>query len=644
MLLAWVAVAAAVVPIVVAAARAIAGGWVPIGDNAYFAIRARDVLTDAHPLLGTGSSSSVAFGVEVNNPGPLYFDILAVPAKLGSAVGTLVGVALLNVASVVGIALVARRRLGAPGMAVAAAGAAGLVWSMGSELLFDPWQPHALMLPALAFVVLAWAVTDGDLVVLPWALAVGSLLVQTHLSYAYLVPILVVTGLVGAGLRLRGERRTDPDGWPVRRRRAVRSGVAAVVVFLACWAQPVYEQVTSPGQGNISRLVASLGAADAVNGPELAVRIVSSVMALPPWWGRPSVAETLRPTAVPGETVGIASLATAVVAMVALVVVLVLLAVLARRRHDRPAGAAPAVALVAVATCTYTTATTPLALFGVPVSHHVRPLWPVSVFVTGVVLASAVRGLARLAARRGPVRAPAVPVVATAAAVVVGVLSLPAWNPRVGPADDAESIPSVRALTAQLAPLADEPQPVLLDTRGLRFGEPYSIAVLVTMQEMGIEFSVADPYLIRQLDEDRADDGRARRQIFLREGIAGMVPPPGAEVVASVRGLDDADEAELGALTDELRAHVAADGVALTADGQDLARLNGIEVAADGFVADTGVLLDIGLLAALVASDVLVPDPGWAQRYDRWAELITRRDRHTVTVFVADVEGSGGGD
>ncbi|MBA2496709.1 MAG: hypothetical protein H0V33_06365 [Acidimicrobiia bacterium] len=637
-ILAGVAVAAAIAPIVAAAARAIAGGWVPVGDNAYFAIRARDVFTDAHPLLGTWTSASVSLGIDVNNPGPLYFDVLVVPAKLGSAAGTLVGVALLNIASVVGIALAARRRLGAPGTAVAAAGAAGLVWSMGSELLFDPWQPHALLLPALAFLVLAWALTDGDLIALPWTLALGSLLVQTHLSYAFLVPALVVTGLVGAGIRLRGEKRDDPEGWPRRRRRAMRMVVVAMAVFVACWSQPLYEEVTGAGQGNISRLASSLGEAQDVLGPSLGARVVGAVIGLPPWWGRPSVADTLRPTGVPGELAGIPDPVPAVVSLAVLAGALFLVAALARRRHDGPAGAAAAVALVALATCLYTVATLPRSIFGTPSAHQVRPLWPVSLFVTGVVVVSALRGLTRLVDHRSRTRSVALPGVAAAAAVLAGALSLPAWNPQVGPADDADSIPSVRALTAQLGALADRPEPILFDDRGLRFAEPYGIAVLVTLQEMGVEFSVENPGLIRQLGDHRADEGRATHRIFLREGVAAMAPPPGAEVVASVRGLDDDEEAEFVALTDELRDHLATEGVALTADGRSAAGAFEVEIGSGGVVTDTVVLLEAGLLPSLVQNDLLVADPSWEDRYERWTELAVRRDRQTVTVFIVPIE------
>src|SRR3954454_1290958 len=73
----WAARAAVVLPIVVAVVRALAHDWFPIGDAALLAIRAYDVGTPDHPLLGSWTSASFALGINVNNPGPLYPDVLA---------------------------------------------------------------------------------------------------------------------------------------------------------------------------------------------------------------------------------------------------------------------------------------------------------------------------------------------------------------------------------------------------------------------------------------------------------------------------------------------------------------------------------------------------------------------------------------
>ncbi|HKA92439.1 MAG TPA: hypothetical protein VKE97_01450, partial [Acidimicrobiia bacterium] len=63
----------AIVPIAVATTRAIHDGWIPTGDNALFAIRARDLFTHNLPLLGSWSSASLNTSTQLNHPGPLYF-------------------------------------------------------------------------------------------------------------------------------------------------------------------------------------------------------------------------------------------------------------------------------------------------------------------------------------------------------------------------------------------------------------------------------------------------------------------------------------------------------------------------------------------------------------------------------------------
>ena len=69
----------------------------------------RDVLTAHHPLLGAWSSGSSVVGVPVNNLGPLQLDLLAPFTKLSPDLGTAIGSALINAASVVIVWLAARR-------------------------------------------------------------------------------------------------------------------------------------------------------------------------------------------------------------------------------------------------------------------------------------------------------------------------------------------------------------------------------------------------------------------------------------------------------------------------------------------------------------------------------------------------------
>src|ERR687891_74106 len=94
------------------------------------------------------TTASQTAGTDVHHPGPLLFDLLALPARLGNgSAGFAVGVGLMNVLAVVGIAVFARRQGGPVVASAAVMVTAVLAWSMGSELLYEPWQPHALLLP-----------------------------------------------------------------------------------------------------------------------------------------------------------------------------------------------------------------------------------------------------------------------------------------------------------------------------------------------------------------------------------------------------------------------------------------------------------------------------------------------------------------
>ena len=94
---------------------------------------------------------------------------------------------------------------------------AALTWVMGSELLIDIWQAHALLLPFLAYLVLMVGHRGRQARWVPWAAAVASLLVQTHISYVY-----VLGGRDGRRPRCRGVPPLARAMARVARRRCVR--------------------------------------------------------------------------------------------------------------------------------------------------------------------------------------------------------------------------------------------------------------------------------------------------------------------------------------------------------------------------------------------------------------------------------------
>jgi hypothetical protein len=544
--LAVAAVVAAVVPVVVATVRAVARGWIPLSDNAYFAIRAYDVFTPNIPWLGTWTSASLSVGRTINNPGPMYFDLLAVPVRaFGPSDGVAIGAALLNVAAIVGIAWVAHRRGGLVLLVPAMLATSVLGWTLGSELLFDPWQPHAMLLPFLCFLFVAWGMTDGDLALVPWAVVLGSLLVQTHLSYGFTVPVLAAVGLVGIAWRLRAAQRdgtAEPGAW---RGRVARVGSLSIGLGVLCWIQPLVDQVQ--GFGNLGNLVAvSGGGSGPTLGAARALRVTAGVLSLPPFFLRPSFADTLAPassaTGGPGG-VGLAhlpSLGAALVSLAVLVAVLLAVGAWARHRHDRPATAAVVIALVGVAVSVLTALRVPIQVFGVA-AHNFRPLWPLAAFMVFAVLATFVPMVA--VARR--------PVVLTAGVVVtalVALVTLPTYRTGLGPALNDWAEPVQRDLDAQLA--ARPPRgPLLADFTNTAFLEPYSTPLLAQLQRSGVEFVTDDPTQVRQIGTRRRYDGHnARARFVYRLGDAATRIPAGERRVAYHAGLDAGDRRELARL------------------------------------------------------------------------------------------------
>src|SRR5262249_36849070 len=101
--------------------------------------------------------------------------------------------------------------------------------------------------------------------------------------------ILGVWAVAGLVMRIRSARG-DRHAFVAFRRQALWFSVAAGVVIVVCWIQPLIEQFTSDGDGNLTRLVESSRSTKAGTiGVGLGTRVVASVLCLPPWWFRHSM-------------------------------------------------------------------------------------------------------------------------------------------------------------------------------------------------------------------------------------------------------------------------------------------------------------------------------------------------------------------
>lgn len=632
-------VVAVTAAILAAAVRSVAGDWRPIGDNAYFALRARDVLTEHHPLLGTWTSASLSFGTDVNNPSPLLFDWLALPARIDPYAGVAVGTALLNVAAVALMATFAWRLGGRRALAGSMAAAGLVAWAMGSEVLVEPWQPHSLLLPSLSLLVLCWAMACGHLVALPWAVGVASLIVGTHLSYVLLAP---AAGLVGtAGLVLHHRRTGGTFAAPPSRRPPRLGPVLAVtaVVVVLCWTQAVVEQVTADGQGNLAALASSTNAADTSIGPGLATRLVATGTTTLPWDARTAFTSAYRERrpreGEPGQVPALERVPSTGPALVGTVLAVAALAgagAWAARRHDRVGAAAVAVAAATLAAGWVSTVRMPVNPALPLGQHQMRWIWPVVAFGLASVIVAVSARWRRAALALGGV------------AVLLGVLTLPHHNARTGPVLDIDATATVRALGDQLAD-ADLEGPLLIDLTDIRFAEPYSAAVMLELQRLGIPFVTDDPsFLAGQLGDSRLidDPGEATGRLTFADGAAVRRDRPGARAVALVEGLDAEERAELDALEAMVTSELAESGITLSERGERAVELGALDHAGDG------VGLDDEAIAPLVTGRQLVIAvhegflaPGTVtEAMARWADLARQAARHTAAVFHEPIEAA----
>jgi hypothetical protein len=631
--------AIALVPLVVAAVRAIAEGWVPVGDSALIAVRARDVLGGGPggdmPLLGMWASRSWSVGLDMNHPGPLLYGMLAVPASLiGGGAGVVVGTTLVNAAAVTGIFVVSRRVGGAVVATASMAVTAVLCWSLGSEVLVEPWHASTVLLPFLCLVVLVWAVVCGDRPCLPWAVLVGSLVVQTNLSYAVLVPALLLGAAVVLALGAR--RAVEAE----RRRTLVALGAAALV-GLVCWLPPLVEQATGDGEGNLSRLGRSLGADAPTIDLGDGVRAVAQVVALPPWWVRPSYADDFALGAF-GNT--LPSLPAALAALAVVVALGAACLADARRRGDRVVTSAVALAGALVLLSLVTVEHTPTSDFGT-IAYQMRWLWPVGAFVALSLVVGVVRHpWAGAPGRRWALAALAVVTVAAGAA------NLPASNQ--GTTAPAGTYPVARTLTTAVD--GAELTGPLLVVCGEGVFDPYCEAVMAELQDDGVGFVVDESIGVRQLGNGRrADPARPLDQIIVVTGDYAVFTPPGARLVTLHEGLGEDEVAELFFLREDLKGAIAASEVRLDARGETVGRGGGFaSVAASGdrVRIDPIVAVDVRPdlfgehrrdLVAMVEDDLLDADPQWRAALDRYVELQARWDSETVAVYLAPAPPAG---
>jgi hypothetical protein len=625
--------AVVVLPIVVAVVRALVSGWFPVGDNALLAVRAYDVGTSHHPLLGSWTSASLALGVDVNNPGPLYPDLVApfmwtVGRLFGIGAATALGVGAVNVAAALGTLAAADRMGGWRAERWMLVAVAALAWAMGSELLIDIWQPHALMLPFLCLLALTTAVVAGHLRLVPWWLGLVSLIVQTHLAFVYVVAVLGLLVLGVVGRRVIDVARRDEVSVVAVLRGVIGRRITAVsgAVLAIAWVQPVIEQVTGPGEGNLRRLATNAGGGELTVGAASAVKIVAAVVAIPPGWTRwgfedavPSTPLTQTPAGPQLVLQGLPGGAVSVVAVLAVAAVLAGLAATLRSHDQRAARAASLVSLagVCVAIAGLTIQTVSVTGLG---NHQVRWIFALAVFVHVSIVWGVVELVRARRASGLPVRAGSAP---AAAAVVLALATVPFHAHDLGPTADRESGDTLERVFDDLDGF-DPGGPVIYDTSNIRVFEPYSWAVVMRLRELGVETRFEGEIDVRQYGEGRRVDGSEVGRVRQFERSDALLYEGDACTLSLRSGVSAADEQHADELIARAVDDLSAGTLAIDTTGlpDELIRLvdsslDGSREAAFRFVAQ-------GLVPVLVDEGRVDPSPGLAAAAAENDDIIAR--------------------
>lgn len=618
----WGVVAIVVLPIVTAVARAIANDWVPIGDVGLLGLRIDDVGSRHHPWLGSWTSASLSLGEDINNPGAWYA-YLAAPfvAVFGTNVGIPLAVGALNVASVVATSVAARALGGVVFERWMLVGAAALSWSMGSELLIDLWQPHALMLPLFLLLVLAAGVAAGRSRFVAPLVVVTSLVVQTHLGHAYMLALVGTVAMVAFAV-VNGVR-FSPESWPAPR-AVVRSRafVWSVVGAFVMWLPALIEQLINGGEGNLWRIATNTGGGDVTVGAGQATRIVARVFAIPPFWSRGSfqsaIPATQRETVDGRYIVEIPDLVPPMVAVAGLGVLLAVAGALIvwAQRSGRTVERGVLVIVASLAPVSVVS----LAVLAVgPVgfaAHHARWTFVLASFVHAAIVWAAIEwarerwGLDSERTRRVYAAAP------LALVALFAVLNLPGYAQDAGPTADRWAQPTLREIDRHLDG-ALIPEPVMFDADRLRIYEPYSGTVMMWLGEDGVDFTAPGSWH-RQVGDGREADGDEVGVLYQLEGADALLYAGEDCVVFVVDGVDDSE-----------RERLSSRAAALTAD------LIGGAVGIDRSVLDGDPSTDLFDRAIAAADDETISRLVYDGIIHDWA-LRGALDDETTAVLAAD--------
>ncbi|QYG95256.1 hypothetical protein HC251_24370 [Iamia sp. SCSIO 61187] len=621
----WAALGVALAPIVAVVVWAIVVRWVPLSDSGQIVIRSRDVLTDHHPLIGHWSSGSGGVDGQLNNLGSLNQILIAPFTRLDPYWGAAVGLGAWNAAFVIVVWATARALRPSTGALTAMAGTVALEASMGAIALLQARQQFALIMPFWCLLWLCVALWAGRLWALPATVVVASIILQTHLSYAYPTVAVVAVSTVALARATHGH-------W--FERRTVRTVALAALVGLVCWAQPIWDQLF--GIGNLSGVLFRDDIREGGGGLQSAVSMTSHVL-LPPFWLPGSMGEFAVRLVTPGTPAS----ASEWLALAAWAVILGATAWTVRRRaHD--------VAMVAVASTAliggfYAAIKLPPSFGGILAPQNYYWMWPIAILATTAIGLA----VAPLVPRGGWSRRRVAPVALVAMAILAGTM---VWSDAGMPIESREAFaerPVAQELLRELGDSLDRLDvdgPIVIDfSRGSSLS-PHRYTFLGELQRRGIEFTFdrGTGVDLRRFGRDRCEDGSAPWRLHLETGFGIEQRRPGDLEVAAARSsgsarAEMADEAELVGRALEAGVVQIPDAVrdgAPEAIREDLRRvLIAAEDPSRGLVQYLRGLRDLGLVA--VPADV-------SRSLERW-ERARRRVEAEVALTLAPNRGRSDG-
>ena len=228
-----------------------------ISDQATMELHVREA---GRHLLEVGPFSRYGW----SHPGPaIYYLSAPLYHLMGQRSQSFAVLALVvNALSVVGVALVVRRRLGHGAMIWAVLALALYARTLGPHFLRDSWNPYLPVLPFLFAVVLLWSVLLGSAWALPAVAVLLSFAMQCHVGYAppVLAVLLTTAGLAvlqslarrwrapltapgGAAADVGAARRPTTAGRRALLRWAAASATAVVLTVLM-WLPTIIQQLT----------------------------------------------------------------------------------------------------------------------------------------------------------------------------------------------------------------------------------------------------------------------------------------------------------------------------------------------------------------------------------------------------------------